>query len=118
MLYIEFPYLRVAKIPLIPLLAFLAHLLRIDEMGFRAFHVDIILEMGEQVTLIVHSSVLICQYLAFISLLLRNLPAFNTRTSFNKVMVGTIVRDKFLMGTLLCNASIPKEENLVSFLNC
>ena len=33
---------------------------------------------AEQVTLIVHSSVLICQYLAFISLLLRNLPAFNT----------------------------------------
>ena len=54
MLHIEFPYLRVAKIPLIPLQAFLAHLLRIDEMGFRAFHVDIILEMGEQVTLLVH----------------------------------------------------------------
>lgn len=63
MLHIEFPYLRVAKILLIPLRAFLAHLLRIDEMGFRAFHVDIILEMGEQVTLIVHSSVLISQYL-------------------------------------------------------
>ena len=65
MLHIEFPYLRVAKIPLIPLRAFLAHLLHIDEMGFRAFHVDIILEMGEQVTLIVHSSVLISQNYAY-----------------------------------------------------
>lgn len=118
MLHIEFPYLRVAKIPLIPLQAFLAYLLRIDEMGFRAFHVDIILEMGEQVTLIVHSSVLISQYFACISPLLRNLPAFNTRTSFNKVMVGTVVRNKLLMGALFCNASILKEEYLVSFLNC
>ena len=116
--HIEFPYLRVAKIPLIPLRAFLAHLLRIDEMSFCAFHVDIILEMGEQVTLIIHSSVLISQYFACISPLLRNLPAFNTRASFNKVMVGTAVRDKLLMGALFCNTSIPKEENLVSFLNC
>ena len=51
-------------------------------------------------------------------LLLRDLPAFNTRASFNKVMVGTIVRDKLLMGALFCNTSISKEENLVSFLNC
>lgn len=73
---------------------------------------------AEQVTLIVHSSVIISQYFAFSSLLLRNLPAFNTRASFNKVMVGTAVRDKLLMGALFCNASISKEENLVSFLNC
>lgn len=33
---------------------------------------------AEQVTLIVHSSVLISQYFADISPLLRNLPAFNT----------------------------------------
>ena len=33
-------------------------------------------------------------------------------------MVGTIVRDKLLMGALFCNMSISKEENLVSFLNC
>ena len=46
---------------------------------------------AEQVTLIVHSSVLICQYLACISPLLRDLPAFNTRASFNKVMVGTVM---------------------------
>ena len=46
---------------------------------------------AEQVTLIVHSSVLICQYFADISPLLRNLPAFNTRASFNKVMVGTVM---------------------------
>lgn len=58
------------------------------------------------------------QYFAFSSLLLRNLPTLDTRTSFNKVMVGTAVRDKLLMGALFCNTSISKEENLVSFLNC
>ena len=68
--------------------------------------------------MIVHSSVLISQYFACISPLLRNLPAFNTRASFNKVMVGTIVRDKLLMGALFCNTSIFKEEDLISFLNC
>lgn len=68
--------------------------------------------------MIVHSSVLISQYFACISLLFRNLPAFNTRASFNKVMVGTAVRDKLLMGALFCNASILKEEDLISFLNC
>ena len=95
----------------------------LDSMINRLQPVESVLEKNiespaEQVTLIVHSSVLICQYLAFISLLLRNLPAFNTRTSFNKVMVGTIVRDKLFMGALFCNTSISKEENLVSFLNC
>ena len=58
------------------------------------------------------------QYFAYISPLLRNLPAFNTRASFNKVMVGTAVRDKLFMGALFCNTSISKEENLVSLLNC
>ena len=72
----------------------------------------------EQVALTIGSSVLISQYFAGISLLLRDLPAFNTRASFNKVMVGTAVRDKLLMGALFCNTSISKEENLVSFLNC
>ena len=46
---------------------------------------------AEQVTLIVHSSVLISQYFACNLPLLRNLPAFNARSSFNKVMVGTAV---------------------------
>ena len=95
----------------------------LDSMINRLQPVESVLEKNiespaGQVTLIVHSSVLISQYFACISPLLRNLPAFNARASFNKVMVGTAVRDKLLMGALFCNTSISKEENLVSFLNC
>ena len=95
----------------------------LDSMINRLQPVESVLEKNiespaGQVTLIVHSSVLMSQYFAYISLLLRNLPAFNTRASFNKVMVGTAVRDKLFMGALFCNTSISKEENLVSLLNC
>ncbi len=63
---------------------------------------------AEQVTLIIHSSVLISQNFVY-SMPINEIWPASIRERVNKVMVGTAVRDKLLMGALFCNTSIFKE---------